>query len=97
MNGQDIGSGIHEVAEITVGLGDHQMDVYRSAVPRGNRLKGPDDHRAGGDVGHEMAVHDVDVEIVGPGGEDFLHLRAETSEIGREYGRGEMNPHARQL
>src|SRR5690606_11010792 len=41
--------------------------------------------------GHEMAVHHVHVNVIGTGGQRRRHLFAQTSEVGRENGRGEVN------
>ena len=43
---------------------DHQMDVERQAAVLAQRLH---HHRADGDVGHEVAVHHVDMDPVGAG------------------------------
>ncbi len=57
-----VGAGGEEVAQQPVRIGDHEMDVERQAgVPAQRR-----DHRdADGQVGHEVAVHDVDVQDIG--------------------------------
>jgi hypothetical protein len=45
---------------------------------------GFDDGRAEGDVGDEVAVHDVEVDPVGAGGIDCGHLFAEAGKVGRK-------------
>ena len=42
-----------------------------------------------GQVGHEMAVHDVDVDPVGAGLVDRTHFLAEAGEIGGQDGGGD--------
>jgi len=44
------------------------------------------DCRADGDVGNKMAVHDVDMNIIGPGFFYGLYLFPQPAIIGREYG-----------
>src|SRR6516225_5380446 len=59
------------------------MDVERLCRMRPQRL-----HHLGanGDVGHKMAVHDVDMDPVGAGRVDRAHLLAELGEVGRQDG-----------
>ena len=65
---------------------DHQVDVERLLRVRAD---GAHDRRADGDVGHEVAVHDVDVDPVGAGGIDGADLLAERGEVGGENRRGD--------
>ncbi len=79
MDGDDVGAGLGEGLEIEVDRRDHQVDVERLG---GVRAEGLHHRRPDGDVGHEMAVHHVDVDPVRPGlvnGADFL---AEAREVG---------------
>ena len=58
-----------------------------SGGPRTVRRMRPqrlDDLRPERDVGHEVAVHDVDVDAVGAGRVDRAHLLAEPGEVGGE-------------
>jgi hypothetical protein len=55
------------------------MDVERLGRVRAERLH---HRRADGEVGHEMAVHHVDVDPVGAGLVDRAHFLAEPGEIG---------------
>ena len=59
-----IGAGIGEGVEEAYRLLDHQMNFKRQVRHRPQRL---DDDRPHADVGHEMAVHDIDVDAVGAG------------------------------
>jgi hypothetical protein len=52
------------------------------------RAQGCYDLRADGEIGDEVAVHDVDVDVVGAGCGHRLDLGAQASEIGREDRRG---------
>ena len=67
---------------------DHQMDIEWLRGVRPKRL-----HHGGtdGEVGHEMAVHDVDVDPIGSGLLDLRHLFSEPGEIRREDRRGELH------
>ena len=47
------------------------------------------DVRADGDVGHEMAVHHVDMDPVGAGVIDRAHLFAQPGKIGGQNGWGD--------
>ncbi len=64
---------------------DHQMHVEDLLRVRTERLH---DVGADGDVGHEMPVHDVDMDPVAARRIDGAHLLAEPREVGREDRRG---------
>ena len=76
-----IGAGFGEGFEIRIARRDHQVHVERLFGVRPDRF---DDVRADGNVRHEMAVHDVDMDPVGAGGIDRAHLLAQFREIGGE-------------
>ena len=59
------------------------MDVERLGGVRAERLH---HGRADREVGHEMAVHHVDVDPVGAGFVDRAHFLAELGEVGGEDG-----------
>ncbi len=88
MNGKDIGAGGGKLRNVTVGVFDHQMHVegeVRHLAQGGN-------HRwADGDVGHEMTIHDIDMQIIGAAGCKGAYFLAETGEVGGEDGRGYFN------
>ena len=86
MHGDDVGAGFGEGFEIRIARRDHQMHVERLLGVRPDRF---DDIRPDRNVGHEMAVHDVDMDPVGAGGIDRAHLFAEFCEIGGEDRRGD--------
>ncbi len=72
VDGDDVGAGVGEGGDIGVGRGNHQVYIEGLFGQRAERL---DEPRAERDVGHEVAVHDVDVDAVGAGpvdGADFL-------------------------
>ena len=73
MHGDDVGAGLGEVGQEAVGRLDHQMHIQRQL----RRLaQGCHDGRADGNVRHEMTVHHIHVDIVGPGGLGGAHRRA---------------------
>ncbi len=59
-------------------VGTHRMRAQRLAH-----------HRAEGEGGHVMVVHHVEVDPVGAGGDDGLHLVAQPGEVGREQAGGD--------
>ena len=86
MHGDDVGAGLGEGFQIGVAWRDHQVHVEQLPAVWAQRLH---DVGADRDVGHEMAVHDVDMDPVGPGGIDRAHLLAELCEVGGQDGRGD--------
>jgi hypothetical protein len=77
----DVGAGRREGFEIGVDRLDHQVDVEGFLRVRAKLL---DDHGADGDVGHEMPVHDVDMDHVGAGLVHGADLFAETGKVRRQ-------------
>ena len=59
VHGDPVGAGLAELLHVALGLDDHQVHVDRQP---GRRAHGPHDQRADGDVGHEAAVHHVQVQ-----------------------------------
>ena len=81
MDGDDVGARLGEGVEEGIDRRDHQMDVERLGGVRPKRLH---HRRADREVGHEMAVHHVDVDPVGAGLVDRAHFLAELGEVGGE-------------
>ena len=65
-------------------LDDHEVHIERLG---GCTPHGPDDHRAQRDVGHETAIHDIDMNPIGARQIDRAHLFGQTAEIRRQDGR----------
>jgi hypothetical protein len=85
MDRDDVRSRLGKGVEEIVDRRDHQMHVEWLGRVRPERLH----HRgANGDVGHEMAVHDVDMDPVGPGHVDGADFLAQPRKIGRQDRRG---------
>jgi hypothetical protein len=78
----DIGAGIGECGDEGIDRRDHQMYVERQCAVRFERL----DHvRANGDVGDEMSVHHVDMDVVGAGVGNRSNLLAQARKVGGKY------------
>ena len=75
-----VGVGLGELR----GIGDHEVNVER---PLGGPSYGSDQGRTQGEVGHEVAVHDVQVQPVAAGLLDRLDLGAQVREVRREQRR----------
>ena len=86
LDGDAVGAGVGEGFEIGVDRLDHQMAVERLVAVRAQRRH---HRRAESDVGHEMAVHHVEVDPVGARRRDVAHLLAEIGEVGRQDRRRE--------
>jgi len=84
-----IGAGLREGLGQRVHRLHHHVHVQRHRLPGGGdrvRLDGLADHRPEREVGHVVVVHDVEMDPVGAGGDDALHLLAQPREVGREDG-----------
>src|SRR5512145_1393566 len=81
VNGDDVGAGVDEVVDERIDWRHHKVDIEGESRMRPKRL---DHRRADGDVGHEMAVHDVDVKPVRTGFVDGANLLAQSRKISRE-------------
>ena len=80
-------AGFGEGLDIGIDRLDHQMDVEDFA---GMRTQCLDHRRTDGQVGHEMAVHDIDMDIVGAGGIDGADLFPSRAKSADRYGGGNL-------
>ena len=64
LNEQMIGAGFGKIAEIALWFDDHQVHIERLGRRTAHRVH---DRRAEGDVRHEPAIHDVDMNPIGAG------------------------------
>jgi hypothetical protein len=80
MDGNDVRACLCERLKIRVRRLDHEMNIEGLLRPRADAF---DEARPKRDVGHEMAVHDVDMNPVTSGLVDRSDLLAEAGEIGR--------------
>ena len=76
-----IGAGLGKFVEEKIRVRNHQVRFQRQARHGPQRLH---DRRAHRNVGHEVSVHDIDVDPVGPGLLRLGHLLAQTGEVSRE-------------
>ena len=60
---------------------DHQVYIQRHTLRLRQRLERRYEHCPNRQVGHEMPVHDVDVDIIRPGNQRFLYLLSQPGEI----------------
>ena len=87
---QHICPGVHEVVQVTVWLLDHQVHIERAC---GDPLDGADDRLADRDVRDEVAVHDVDMNLVGAAPFRRGDRVAQNGEIRRENGGRDPDRH----
>lgn len=83
-------AGLGECIQVTVGIGDHQVYVERQLR---HPVKGGDDGHPDRDIGHEMTVHDIDVDEVGPACLDARDRLGEAREVGRQNRRRDAHRH----
>ena len=78
LNGQNIRPRLREILDVPVGVLDHKMNVQGKLRDLAHRL---DHKRPDRDIGHEPAVHDIDVDPVRTGVFDRLDLVTQPAEI----------------
>ena len=88
MHGDDVGPGFGEIFDIGIDRRDHQMHVERFRTVRAQRLH---DRGADRQVRDEMPVHDIDMDVIRPGGVNCAHLLAQFGEIGGKDRRRDTN------
>ena len=88
MDGDDVCTRRHEIGDQVIDGGDHEVDVENLFAVRAQAF---DDRRAEGEVGHEMAVHHVDMDVIGSGLVNRPHLFAQLRKIGGEDGGGDAD------
>ena len=88
MDGDHIRARVGERLNVFLGLNDHQMNVDHAFGGGSDSFhhEGPD-----GDVRHESAVHNIDVDPVGPGLFDSFDFRGKATKIRRKDGGGDAN------
>ena len=78
MNGHDVDTRFSSRVDIALRLDDHEVSVERFVAYLFN---GFDDGKSEGDVGHEHAVHDIEVEPVGLTAVDHFEIRFQVAKI----------------
>ena len=79
VNGNLPNSQIEQPAQIILRVGDHQMDVHRQVGKLSNQLL--NDGKSEAQIWHEMPVHEVEVQDVGPRLDTSRDLLAHTVEV----------------
>ena len=72
--------GLGESLDIRFRMFHHQMAVKEQFRHLADLR---DDRRAEGQIGHEIAIHDIDVYPVGPAGLDFTDFLSQTGKVCR--------------
>ena len=75
-----------EAVDVAEGLIDHEVHVERQV---GDAPPGSHDIRAEGEVGHEVAVHDIEVQAVHAGPLELVDDAVEAAEVGVKDARGD--------
>src|SRR5438270_6231223 len=81
---------LDERLEEQLGSFDHQVRLDRQGRGSPYRLHG---QRSESEVRHEMAVHDIDLDAVRAGGFRFLHLLTQSTHVGGQDRRDDLDPH----
>src|SRR5580704_9787018 len=81
MHRDRIGARFDKNPDVLFRLADHQMRIERELGDFANRFQNRHTHR---DVGHEMAVHHVEMKQVRSGTLDGANFLAESREVGSE-------------
>ena len=76
----NVGASLGEIFDKSFRIGDHQVGFEGEPGAAAYRL---DDHWPHGDVGHEMPVHDIDLDALRACCIRLAHLFTQAGEIGR--------------
>ena len=82
-----VGTRLDEIGNELLRLLYLEMDVEGQMGGGSDALH---DDRPHGNVGDEMAVHDINVDVVGAGCRHFGHLLPQAGEVGGKDGRGQL-------
>ena len=91
MERYDVGARLHEAFDVLFGFHDHQMHVeaFRRGPADGFHYRETER-----DVGHEYAVHHVDMHPLGGTAVDHAGVALQMAEVGREHRRREYALHS---
>jgi hypothetical protein len=81
-----VGAGLRERGDVALGPIDHQVHVEVAARVADGAGQGLDHGGPHAQRGHEVTVHDVDVDRARPRGEHLGDLRAQVGGVRREHG-----------
>ena len=88
MHGDDIGPGGGEIGDIGIDRTNHQMHVEGQVTVAAHSL----DHvRPERQIGHEMTIHHIEMDVIGAGVGDRPDFSAQTSEISGENRGGDTD------
>ena len=90
MKGEDVHAQIGVLGDVALRLHHHQVYVERRV---GEPPEGPDQRRTEGQVRHESAIHDVDVQPLRAARQRRLHLLAQPAEVGGEQAGRDTDRH----
>src|SRR5512133_615335 len=87
MHDDDVGTGCSKIRDIAVRIFDHQMHIQRQ---RGHPAGSLNDQRPDSDIGDEVSIHNIDVNIVGTGCFKGTNFITQAGEISRQDGWGDL-------
>ncbi len=90
VHADEVGARAREVVDVAIGIFDHEVHVERLLRGLAHRR---DHDGADGQVGHEAAVHHVDVDVIGAGSVDRAHLFGEAAEVRGQNRRRDLDDH----
>src|SRR5437867_10747247 len=90
MNRQHLSTRYHKGGDVSVGIGNHQMDVERQFR---DFLDRPHHRWTDRDVGNEVAIHHIDVKDMSAGLLHLANVFTECGEIRRQNGGRQANTH----
>jgi hypothetical protein len=88
VNGDLIGAGLNEERRVAIRVSDHEVDVESEAGGFTDRF---DDGDSDGEIGYEMAVHDIEMEQRSPSAFDGGDLLAQSRKICGEDRRNDLS------
>src|ERR1700739_1548689 len=77
-----IDAGLRKIGNELVRILDHEMAIQRNPGCLAERFY---DHRPDREIGHEMPVHDIDMDYTSAAGHRALYLPGQVREIRRKY------------
>ena len=84
MHADGVGSSLDKGLHVVLRSLDHQVHREVPGASMHQRAKGLDHQGSHGDVGDEMAVHDIDMDYACPAVHDLLDLLSQAAEVGRQ-------------
>jgi hypothetical protein len=88
VNGQGIGPGLFERTRERARIGQHEVGIELEVSDTANGL---DDGQAKAEIGHEVAIHDIEMKQVGASLLNSLNLVFEPREVSGQQRWGDLN------